>query len=264
MENDLTSYRNSDRERARINDLLDLLPERGHIALDIGARDAYVSTLLADRFDIVVALDLSRPNCSHPRVKLIQSDARSLPFSDRVFDCVLCAEVLEHIPSKDLEQVCAEITRVTNTCAVVGVPYEQDLRVGRTTCLHCGHRNPPWGHVNSFDKDRLTKLFPEMRPAGINFVGKAGDSTTALATALLDFAGNPYGTYEQDERCVQCGTRLTLPIERTLIQKFATKAAHYLNSIQHAVSRRKAGWMHLRFEKLDVEPSFPPAREKVF
>ena len=42
MGQDLTAYRQSEREQARIRNLLDLLPLRGARALDIGARDGYL------------------------------------------------------------------------------------------------------------------------------------------------------------------------------------------------------------------------------
>ena len=36
---DLTAYRHSEREQARTNDLLALMPTTGRCALDVGARD---------------------------------------------------------------------------------------------------------------------------------------------------------------------------------------------------------------------------------
>ena len=45
---DLTDYRNSEREQARIKDLMRLIPPLGSSALDIGARDGFLSYLLAN------------------------------------------------------------------------------------------------------------------------------------------------------------------------------------------------------------------------
>ena len=46
-----------------------------------------------------------------------------LPFPDSSFDCVLCAEVLEHIPFDEVPQALFELYRVTRRHCVVMVPY---------------------------------------------------------------------------------------------------------------------------------------------
>lgn len=245
----LTTYRNSDREQARVNNLMRLVPESGGLALDLGARDGFISRLLAERFDRVVALDLEKPAVDHPRIDAVVGDASRLTFDDDAFDVVLCAEVLEHIPPPLLGQACQEIARVTRRVAIVGVPYREDLRVGRTLCRACGVRNPPWGHVNTFDEQRLFQLFPGMTASCVSFVCRTNTVTNRLSTSLLDFAGNPYGTYEQDEPCVECGARLRPPVNRSLAQRGATKLAFSLDALQRAVTSFRGNWIHVKFEK---------------
>ena len=161
-------------ERERIRDLLRLIPRAGGSALDIGARDGYIARLLADSFDSVTALDLSVPPMRDERIRWIQGDVCSLGFPDDAFDLVLCAEVLEHLPAESLlTRACSEIARVTRHSAIIGVPYRQDLRIGRTTCLACGGKNPPWGHVNAFDEERLKTLFPSLRWHAATYVGES-------------------------------------------------------------------------------------------
>lgn len=244
---DLTAYRASERERERVSDLMALLPERGRRALDIGARDGHLSRLLAERFDEVVALDLEQPAIVHPRVTPVRGNAAALAFDDGAFDAVLCAEVLEHVPPTELNRVAAEIARVTGGCAVIGVPYRQDIRHGRTLCRHCGRRNPPWGHVNAFDERRLTTLFDGLSIDCTSYVGTTRERTNALSATLMDYAGNPYGTYEQEEGCVHCGHRLTTPAARSLPQKIATRAAHLLQRAQTRLARPRPNWIHVRF-----------------
>jgi 2-polyprenyl-3-methyl-5-hydroxy-6-metoxy-1,4-benzoquinol methylase len=55
---DLTVYRNKEIEKARTDDLMALVPnDCGMDCLDIGARDGWFSSLLAERFNRVTALD---------------------------------------------------------------------------------------------------------------------------------------------------------------------------------------------------------------
>src|SRR5947208_8764132 len=147
---DLEKYRASESERARTDDLLRLIPKNRRSRLDIGARDGQFSRLFTQYFDEVTALDLERPTFEIPGVVTVAGNATRLDYPDDAFDCVFCAEVLEHIPA--IDQACRELARVARYEIVIGVPYRQDIRLGRTTCRSCGKSNPPWGHVNSFDE----------------------------------------------------------------------------------------------------------------
>ena len=246
---DLTEHRESDTEQERSSSLFQLFPDNRHTALDIGARDGHFTKLLAQRFDHVTALDLSKPQIDHEKVSCVKGDVTNLTFKDNSFDFILCAEVLEHIPPTLLQKACEELCRVSNELILIGVPYKQDLRVDRTTCYSCGAKNPPWGHVNSFDEERLMKLFHPCKAIEIELIGSSNDFTNFISTALTDFAGNPYGTYFQEEACINCGKKLIPPPSRTLIQRIATKSASQLRRIQRSLSQPQANWIHILFKK---------------
>lgn len=251
MAMDLNHYRAGAQEQVRIADLFALLPEKAKRALDVGARDGYLAVRLAERADEVVALDLERPVIAHPRVTCVKGNVVSLDYPDRYFDVVLCAEVLEHLPSELLPRACAEIARVGSGAVVIGVPYDEDSRCGRTTCQHCGGFNPPWGHINSFDETILRSLFPSLQWTKATFVGTKRARTNPISTALLDYAGNPFGTYHQEEPCIHCGKPLGRPAQRTLLQRLATRVAFLLTGAQVALARPRANWIHVLFTTKD-------------
>src|SRR6266851_3429105 len=112
-------------EKARIGSLLELIPKGRSTVLDVGARDGYISQFLVNYFDRVTALDLEKPRIEMERVIPVKGDA----------------------------------TRLARYDLIVGVPYRQDLRDQRLTCAHCGRINPAWGHVNSFDEEKIHRLF---------------------------------------------------------------------------------------------------------
>ncbi|MBK9574230.1 MAG: class I SAM-dependent methyltransferase [Rhodoferax sp.] len=248
MQVDLALYRNSASENARIGDLMALLPP-GTSALDIGARDGFISKLLADRFADVTALDLRQPQINHPRIQCVQGDITALSFPDDSFDLVFCAEVLEHIPPHLLVTACRELARVAGQYVLIGVPYRQDIRVGRTTCGRCHRVSPPWGHLNTFDQPRLRELFPGLTVAKRTFVGQTNEHTNSLSSALMDLAGNPYGSYAQDEPCGHCGAVLTPPPPRRLWQKVASKAAFVGIGLQRRFVKPHPNWIHLLLKK---------------
>lgn len=247
VKSDLSLYRESPRERDRIADLMSLVPAGLTSALDVGARDGFLSRLLAQRISHVTALDLTEPTFRFDRVTCVAGDVTDLQFADSSFDLVFCAEVLEHV--SDVEKAASELTRVARRFVLVGVPYRQDIRVGRLTCYTCGERNPPWGHVNSFDDHRLLALFPRCAPRETSLVGFARARTNPISVALLDLAGNPFGDYAQDEPCIRCGRKLVAPPTRNFMQKVASKVGLHLQRLTTALARPHGNWIHVLFEK---------------
>jgi ubiquinone/menaquinone biosynthesis C-methylase UbiE len=252
MSIDLTEYRLSDLERQRTGDLMrlaGLVANSRGAALDIGARDGHFSCLLAEHFRSVTALDLDKPSVRHAGVHCVEGDITSPDFGDNSFDFILCAEVLEHIPPDLLQRACFELSRVCREYLLVGVPYKQELRSERTTCFTCGKKNPPWGHVNRFDQQQLIALFPVLNACEVSFVGETNTCANLASTLLMDLAGNPYGTYMQEEPCVHCGSKLKIPPERTLMQKVLTRAAYWARDIQKPFSKPHPKWIHVLFKK---------------
>jgi SAM-dependent methyltransferase len=246
---DLTEYRNSEREGERVASLLALLPKRIESALDVGARDGFISKLLAERIARVTALDLVQPLIDDARIRCVKGDVTALEFPQKSVEFVLCAEVLEHIPTPLLATACNELTRVSSRYVLVGVPFKQDIRVGRTTCRACGAQNPPWGHVQSFDEARLRNLFPACDVVRVCFVGVGAAQTNVISSLLMDLAGNPFGTYAQDEPCLFCGAALEPPPERRVWQKVLTKLAFYVGNLHAPLMRRRPNWIHILFER---------------
>ena len=231
----------------------------GGSALDVGARGGAISLRLTEGFDEVVALDLVEPPVVHHRIRAVKGDATQMQFPDDSFDSVLCAEMLEHLPSPLLERACRELARVTRRSLVVGVPYKQDIRIGRTTCFTCGKPNPPWGHVNSFDEDSLRRLFPDLEWARVQYVGTSEPSTNKVSAFLMDLAGNPYGSYDQEEACVHCNARMLPAGPPSLLRRLVVKPAIFLQTLQRPFVTPHANWIHVLLTKPTGHPNRPSA-----
>lgn len=245
---DLVDY-SKNQEEERIGDLVRISPKGRSSVLDVGARDGRVSIAIAPYFERITVLDLVRPDIRHPKISNVQGDVTELQFPDDSFDVVFCTELLEHIRPEMLERACAEIVRVATYDVVIGVPYKQDLRVGRSVCLSCGKANPPWGHVNVFNERGLVRLFDVLELVRTSFVGINGERTNALSTLLMDLAGNPWGSYGQNETCIHCGCKLLNPPRRRWFQRIFSGAALLLNEMQISLCAARPNWIHMVFRK---------------
>lgn len=246
---DFDHYHAREGEVLRTSDIVRLLPDNCDSALDVGARDGHFSKLLADRVRAVTALDLDLPRIDHPRVHCIQGDVTRMELADDAYDLVVCTEVLEHIDPHKLDVACSELTRVCARYLLIGVPFRQDIRVGRTTCSQCRTHNPPWGHRSEFDERRLGALFRNLRQVERSYVGQNRDRTNALSRFLLDAAGNPYGTYGQQETCLGCGGNLHQAPPRNLARKALSKAGYLARRFTEPFGVERPAWIHVLFEK---------------
>lgn len=177
----------------------------------------------------------------------VAGDVRQLPFADNSFDCVFCAEVLEHVAG--VEQAAREMIRTARHEIIVGVPYRQDTRCGRTKCSKCGRFNPPWGYVNVFDETLLESLFKPCRVVEKSYIGQTTDVTNSIPAFLMDLAGCPRGTYDQEEPCIHCGAKLEAPKSRSFLSKVFSFPSVKLQKVQKMFSKPRPKWIHMKIRK---------------
>jgi 2-polyprenyl-3-methyl-5-hydroxy-6-metoxy-1,4-benzoquinol methylase len=105
------------------------------------------------------------------------SDVTSLPFADASFDCVICSEVLEHIPAH--EQAMREIIRVLKPgqSLVISVPRYLPERI--CWALSEAYHTEQGGHIRIYKKREL-----------IGMLEKGG--TTLVSTGLAHSLHSPY------------------------------------------------------------------------
>ncbi len=245
---DWPTLRGSAAEQTRAAALMRLVPTGRVSVLDVGARDGFFSRLLTAHFRTVVALDIIKPDFAYPRVVPLAGDITCLPFADRSFDCVFCAEVFEHV--RDVERAAKEVVRVARHEIILGVPFKQDLRVGRTTCARCGCISPPWGHLHTFDEKRIAKLLEGCAIVEQSLLGSTTGWTNVVSTWLMDRAGNPWGAYNAAEPCVHCGSDLQPPQNRSLLRRGCGRLALIGNALQRPLVRSRPNWMHVVARKL--------------
>ncbi|WKB50717.1 methyltransferase domain-containing protein [Eleftheria terrae] len=95
--------------------------------LEICAGSGWLSRRLAARlersgcdFEITVS-DLCAPRCDVHRIVSCAADATDLPFEDRSFDLLICAQSLHHFAPSALTQVLKEATRVAKVVSIFDI-----------------------------------------------------------------------------------------------------------------------------------------------
>lgn len=85
----------------------------------------------------------------------VQGSGMTLPFADASFDCVICAEVLEHIP--DYQGVLAEIRRVLKPGGVLAVSVPRCVPEWVCWQLSRAYHEVAGGHIRIFRTAPLTR-----------------------------------------------------------------------------------------------------------
>jgi len=150
------------RRRAEITRSL-LQPQNTDSILDVGCGDAYQISYFADNVSHIIGIDVSKPKLQKAKRNLAKAEficasSSMLPFRTKLFDKVLCLELLEHLesPSQTLEQI-DQILKEEGIL-IISVPYKEQIIF--TQCIHCGRLTPHYGHRHSFDEHKIFSILP--------------------------------------------------------------------------------------------------------
>ena len=148
------------RRRAEITRFL-LSPQSNDTILDVGCGDGYQISYFANLVSQVVGVDISRRKLKKaktnvPESDFICADSSRLPFRARIFDKILCLELLEHLehPSKTINEI--DLSLKKKGILIVSVPYRE--QIVQTRCVHCGRLTPLHGHLHSFDEQKISRI----------------------------------------------------------------------------------------------------------
>jgi SAM-dependent methyltransferase len=150
----------SDGERDRIDAIVGLLPEDVGSILDAGCGDGLVANRLHELGYDVVGVDIEANALERLTSSARVGSVDALPAAEGEFDCVLVADVLEHLPRGSFEAALAELTRVAKRYIVVNSPHEESLVIAQTRCSHCLTAFHSSRHTRSISLDDAARWFP--------------------------------------------------------------------------------------------------------
>ena len=146
--------------------------DRGARVLDIGVGSGDLERMALAKGVDIHALDPSEKTIERLRTSLGLGDkARSgrveaIPFADGHFDGIVMSEVLEHLDDRVLAMGLGEVVRALKPGGflLATTPYRERLEDSRVICPGCGLSFHRWGHVQSFDRQRMRDV---LRSAGL-------------------------------------------------------------------------------------------------
>jgi len=146
----------------RTKKVLDIIPKDSTSLLDVGCGNGILcnqAQIQMRNLTRVVGFDQSIEAMKQVRTEKKVGDITKLPFKEKEFDTVCCLEVLEHIPSDIYQSVIYELTKVAKQNIIITVPNNENLLENTIQCPNCKTLFHRYLHVQSFDSNRLEKLF---------------------------------------------------------------------------------------------------------
>ncbi len=206
-------------DHARANETVGWTPSDAISVLDVGCGNGLLTERL-QRERFAVGVDRSRYALTQFTAPRSQADVIALPFANAAFDCVVCAEVVEHLPLSVYRTALCELARVAKRYILITVPYCEDLLSGHVVCPACHCRFNANYHLRSFDERAVRMLFRDQPQIKLSrLAGLSSERTRRLArlwTTLLllryDVLGAP--ALAGHMQCPHCGHR-PLPVGAT-------------------------------------------------
>lgn len=138
----------------------------GTKVLNIGAGSGRLESLLLRKGVDVYSVDPSEKTVTRLNDEIGMKGrahcaySHETPFPDDEFDIVIMTEVLEHLPTEQLQLTMEEVRRVLKPGAsfIGSVPFRENLRDNEVYCPHCHATFHRWGHLHSFDRESLGQL----------------------------------------------------------------------------------------------------------
>ncbi|OEU50021.1 MAG: hypothetical protein BA861_00205 [Desulfobacterales bacterium S3730MH5] len=150
---------------ARLRYLAKRVKSRGKV-LNIGVGAGIFEELAIQRGLDVYSLDPDEKAIASLRQRLGMKEkakvgfSQKIPFPDESFDAVVISEVIEHLSVDIIGKTMREISRVLFFGGrIIGtVPARENLKDQLVVCPHCGEHFHRWGHIQSFDAERINAL----------------------------------------------------------------------------------------------------------
>lgn len=143
------------------------IPDHTDWILDVGSGNAWLANALCAKKRKVISMDISTTNpvkalkmYPYPYHYGLVADVYALPFASESIDCIVAAEVIEHVPDpKSFIKQLLSILKPGGTL-IITTPYNEKIQ--HSLCIHCNNLTPHNAHLHSFTAGKLKSLVPDI------------------------------------------------------------------------------------------------------
>lgn len=199
---------------------------------------------LTDDLRAYVATLRARFGLPDERLRVLEADARALPFEDGAFDLVMCVSTLEHVPLPGDSEIAVEIGRVlaVGGRAIVTFPYNHSGR--HIESEEWGGEEYQQRHYNEF-----TARSRVIHPSGLWFMRAAylGETDPAV--------GRRYLAWDEERRRAFCREREAAWRDYWKVYHSFERDEFYINDDEVPdETAQNAGILCLQLEKRELAP----------
>lgn len=145
--------------------ILKQIPAAAHTILDVGCGGAWLAKELVPQGKQVISMDISTTNPMRA-VQLVPAtlhhglvaDVYNLPIKEASVDCIIAAEIIEHVKDPALFMACLFKALKPNGTLIITTPFNETLQY--SLCIHCNKRTPHHAHIHSFTAQTLADMAP--------------------------------------------------------------------------------------------------------
>lgn len=157
---------NREENRRLHQQILKHIPQNAKTILDVGCGGAWLASALIPDGHRVISMDVSTIN----PVKAIQqvpsqyhwglvADAYALPIKDNSLDCIVAAEIIEHV--KDPKLFIANLYNALKPGGVLIITTPYNEKIQYSLCIHCNKLTPHNAHLHSFTQTKIKSISPQ-------------------------------------------------------------------------------------------------------
>ncbi|MEL7121775.1 MAG: methyltransferase domain-containing protein [Bacteroidota bacterium] len=154
-------------ENRRLHEaIVNQIPKNATNILDVGSGNAWLAKVFQHSIKEIISFDISTVNTQEALKRYpsenhyaVTGDVYSLPFKENVFDCIVAAEVIEHLPNP--RKFIVSLLRVLKRGSkiIITTPYNE--KTNYYLCVHCNKPTPEHAHIHSFTEGKILSLVPD-------------------------------------------------------------------------------------------------------
>lgn len=141
------------------------VPKGANRILDVGCGGAWVARHFVAKGKQVISMDISSTNPIQAKKDVpadnhlaIVGDVFALPIKTGSMDCIIAAEIMEHVPDPKRFIECLVAALDKGGKLIITTPYNEKREF--CLCVHCNKPTPRSAHLHSFNEQNIPQLIP--------------------------------------------------------------------------------------------------------